>query len=482
MLILRELKNMVNKSGLIYKTLVIGILTLFIGATVAPSISGYNKKTSIQSVREAPDSSPLNDDFINSYWKFDECIGNIAHDSSGHEYDGTIYGATWVTGQSGCALDFDGTNDYVDLDSYAKYYLGFNKTDDLIFSFYFKSSSTDKGIIYSSCRGDLYGYNPGFHIALASNGTIEVQMWRQMCGLLTWSNNSYNDGSWHYVEVYYNGISTIPQVYIYVDGILDTFYEKYVCAFYSDNFKYTQIGRNSYELNDYFDGIIDELKIIKYAGGNEQVPPTIDGPKYGDPDIEYEYSFTTYDPEEDNISIQIDWGDGYITEWFGLHESGEELKASHSWHEEGEYCIQAMSMDFWDKSDWSDCYVVIIGNQPPNPPIIDGPPSGKVDVEYEYTFNATDPEEDPAMYFIDWGDNSTEWTDYNPSGTDVQVKHSWSEKGNYTIKAKAVDTYGAESDWGALEVTIPRTRATSYLWFLERFPILERLLVLIRVV
>ena len=121
-------------------------------------------------------------------------------------------------------------------------------------------------------------------------------------------------------------------------------------------------------------------------------------------------------------------------------------------------------------------------NNPPDAPLIDGPPSGKVDVEYEYTFNATDPEGDPVMYFIDWGDNNTEWTEFSDSGEEITLKHGWIEEGDYLINAKAKDINDAESDLSEFEVTIPRTRTTFnslFLWFLERFPLLERLLSLI---
>jgi PKD repeat protein len=50
-----------------------------------------------------------------SYWNFDEGNGSILHDvapGNTGAYDGTIYGATWTTGISGGALNFDGS-DYV---------------------------------------------------------------------------------------------------------------------------------------------------------------------------------------------------------------------------------------------------------------------------------------------------------------------------------------------------------------------------------
>ncbi len=124
-------------------------------------------------------------------------------------------------------------------------------------------------------------------------------------------------------------------------------------------------------------------------------------------------------------------------------------------------------------------------NVPPDKPIIDGPFSGKTEIEYEYIFNSIDLNEDPVMYFIEWGDNKTERTEFGDSGEEITLKHTWNEEGEYTIKAKAKDIHDTESSWSEFEVTIPRNRMSFnslFQWFLERFPFLERLLSLIRVI
>ncbi|MGH7971107.1 MAG: hypothetical protein ACREIC_20485, partial [Limisphaerales bacterium] len=46
-------------------------------------------------------------------WAFDEGSGTIALDSSGNNHDGTIVGATYVTGRSNTALWFNGSNSFV---------------------------------------------------------------------------------------------------------------------------------------------------------------------------------------------------------------------------------------------------------------------------------------------------------------------------------------------------------------------------------
>ena len=49
----------------------------------------------------------------------------------------------------------------------------------------------------------------------------------------------------------------------------------------------------------------------------------------------------------------------------------------------------------------------------PYAPDIDGPPRGNAGTEYEYKFNADDPNGDNVKYHIDWGDGNTETTGFN---------------------------------------------------------------------
>ncbi len=128
--------------------------------------------------------------------------------------------------------------------------------------------------------------------------------------------------------------------------------------------------------------------------------------------------------------------------------------------------------------------VPIVVNNPPNKPYINGTKEGKVAIEYEFTFVSTDPEENDLYYWIDWGDNNTEqWLGPFASGQELKLNHSWVETGTYIIKAKAKDTFDEESSWGTFQVTMPRNKivTSSILYqFLERFPILIKLLSLIK--
>jgi predicted secreted protein len=231
---------------------------------------------------------------------------------------------------------------------------------------------------------------------------------------------------------------------------------------------------NSYGSGDY------DLWLIKVELENyENQPPNspvISGPQFGDVGVEYEYIFVAEDFEGDEILYFVDWDDGPTSEWLGPYQSGLQVEISHEWSEPGVYNIKAKAKDIHGaESDWSDSYTVVIGNHPPDTPTIDGPNSGKPNNEYEYSFNATDPEGDPVMYIIDWGDDNTEWTEYSDSGEEIFIKHTWTSQGTFTIKAQAIDIHGAESEWAEFQVTIPRIKTCNYNfnlleWLFYRFP------------
>lgn len=118
-------------------------------------------------------------------------------------------------------------------------------------------------------------------------------------------------------------------------------------------------------------------------------------------------------------------------------------------------------------------------NDSPNDPVITGTPNGSIDEVYTYTFVATDPDNNPLSYLIDWGDGtSTDWTREYASGERVKKDHFWSEQGRYTIRGKAKDVLGEESDWSTLSVTMPKQKSDQDIWMFfdwlcEIFPKME---------
>lgn len=117
----------------------------------------------------------------------------------------------------------------------------------------------------------------------------------------------------------------------------------------------------------------------------------------------------------------------------------------------------------------------------PSSPVITGPRTGKPDNILTFTFKSFDSEGHSIYYIIEWGDDKEEEIGPYASGQEATTTHSWEAKGEYTIRAKAKDSVGLESDWSQHTINIPKSRHYNLrfkmLDFLgERFPNLYTIL------
>jgi hypothetical protein len=88
-------------------------------------------------------------------------------------------------------------------------------------------------------------------------------------------------------------------------------------------------------------------------------------------------------------------------------------------------------------------------NKPPETP---GKPFGPIEgasgTELEYVTSTYDPDGDDLYYWFDWGNgNNSGWIGPVPSNEIANASYIWSEGGDFTLKVKAKDIYGAESNW-----------------------------------
>jgi hypothetical protein len=114
-------------------------------------------------------------------------------------------------------------------------------------------------------------------------------------------------------------------------------------------------------------------------------------------------------------------------------------------------------------------------NEPPFSPFINGSSNGRPGKKYDFTLTVDEPDKDAVYYYIDWGDNDTEnWIGLYDFGDAAKVSHVWEEEGNYTIKAKAKDSYGEEGNWTYLEVSIPKNKSFNSIFnpfrWLSKYP------------
>jgi hypothetical protein len=186
-------------------------------------------------------------------WHFDEGSGIVAADSSGNVNSGTINGATWTTGKIGSALNFDGVNDYVDCGRGAS----LNITDAITISAWVKLAAdnpTWTRIIQKGSANNHYGYVVGIH-------TNKVEFQRDFNNADFTKSKSYSvvPNVWYHLAGVYNGRTAV----LYVNGIEAT--DAWKGTQFNSESDILYIGRRSRDCANYFNGIIDEVKIYSRA-------------------------------------------------------------------------------------------------------------------------------------------------------------------------------------------------------------------------
>jgi hypothetical protein len=182
------------------------------------------------------------------------------------------------------------------------------------------------------------------------------------------------------------------------------------------------------------------------------------GPNKGTYNKMYSFSSSATEPDGESIFYIFDWGDGNKSNWLGPYSSGQTVTESHSWENLGDYEIRVKAKDInGAQSQWSNpLNISIVENQFPNKPNIDGQANVIPFISYEYTFNSTDDDGDDLRYYVDWGEGESKWYGPYSSGESFSVKHIWTIGKSHTIKVKARDSVGDESEWSTFTVSLSR--------------------------
>jgi hypothetical protein len=220
------------------------------------------------------------------WWKMDECQGSTIHDSSGFNNHGTWSGAAggtqttvgtcasstpagaWYNGRTGkrnASLNFDGTDDYIDVATSTVYQ--FN-TNSFALSAWVKTSSAGGYIIN---RYDYPNGTDSYYYLYLSSGkpyfAVRESIAAGSHSASVYSATSINNNAWHHV-VGVRDAST-NTIYIYVDGVLKGSVDSSAVGDVV-NTGQLNIGANCtrayyYGCESYFTGQIDDVQIFKYA-------------------------------------------------------------------------------------------------------------------------------------------------------------------------------------------------------------------------
>jgi len=200
------------------------------------------------------------------YWKFDEGSGPVAKDASANNNDATIYGATWVSGKYGSALNFDGTTSYVDLSNSSSLTPGLNSWS--VGGWVFARDYT-----YPKTRFPIGGYNtagsglPNWYIDASYYSSGENIGFsdgiHRVIGALN-CDAGYQPGDtinkWTYIFVVFDRVA--GKVYEYVNGVKQTNTVDISSVTGSVTNPYNYIsGVAGWKL----DGMVDDVRIYNYA-------------------------------------------------------------------------------------------------------------------------------------------------------------------------------------------------------------------------
>ncbi|MGI9341198.1 MAG: LamG domain-containing protein, partial [Gammaproteobacteria bacterium] len=200
-----------------------------------------------------------------AHWKLDDGVGSNAIDSVGG-HDGTVSGASWTAGQDGDALQFDGSNDYVDLTSDAE-------LDDV-----FVGGATVMAWIEPAGWGENgYGRifdkssspsstNDGWALRMSTDNGGIINFGQGFTGGRGWwkiPNGSISLNTWQHVAVAYDASSTTNDPVIYLDGspLAVTEVDSPSGSVRSDASINLRLGNYAGATSHTFDGKIDDARV-----------------------------------------------------------------------------------------------------------------------------------------------------------------------------------------------------------------------------
>jgi hypothetical protein len=181
------------------------------------------------------------------YWSLDDGSGSVAGDFSENNNDGTINGATWTDGKIGGALEFDGSDDYVDLPDNLGY------SNQVSAFAWFKHKAPPPGDYHIIMGGSQ------LEISIHSNGYLRTGVYTDSRHVSN-HGSGLNDGQWHYVGFTFDGNTKKS----YIDGNFAGELSE-ITGILTSSFSNRRIGRYGSSGTYYLNGIVDDIRIYDRA-------------------------------------------------------------------------------------------------------------------------------------------------------------------------------------------------------------------------
>ncbi len=216
--------------------------------------SGVQKWSLLDFSGNGISESTVASDNLVGWWKFDESSGSVATDSSGEGNNGSINnlaaGNIGVTGKSGLAFDFDGSNDDVSIPDATS----IRPNQNYSVSLWFKPTSLSGSYTHLVAKKGASIISYGIWINPSNKLYFEVND-GSVHGLT--GTATISTGNWYYAVATYDG----TDLKIYLNGNLES---STTSAGININYNSNDLFIGSGAFNNNFHGIIDDVRIYNY--------------------------------------------------------------------------------------------------------------------------------------------------------------------------------------------------------------------------
>jgi len=198
----------------------------------------------------------LDDKYTLNLYHFNEDTGSIVYDSSKNNNRGIIYSAFWAEGKIGAALRFNGLDSYVETTQ-------FLETNEGTIDIWIKANDVNR-LQHVIWFGDVSSSKQELHISIDDDGKILAyfgSIGTNGVEILLKSNTALTREIWYQITfIFHNG----KHYRLYINGILETSIPSKSKIETTQWDSQLRIGRSESE-NEYFNGIIDEIRISNIA-------------------------------------------------------------------------------------------------------------------------------------------------------------------------------------------------------------------------
>lgn len=198
----------------------------------------------------------VNPNSVVAIWLFDEGSGTTARDSSGNGNDGTLKGGVkWVQGKFGKALEFNGTDAYVDTGQQL-----LEQVEEFSILLW-----VQKGNITASRIG-LAGQNDTVEFGFIAPTTVQV--WSEGAGTSADVNYAHPQGEWHHVAA----TGDLSSLKNYLDGTLGGQTAIGIANHGSSAFNFNIGGGGIFDgTGNFYTGAIDEVAVFNVALAEDDI-------------------------------------------------------------------------------------------------------------------------------------------------------------------------------------------------------------------